>query len=163
MARVGVISDTHGYLDPRVLALFDGVDGILHAGDVGDPAVLVQLAEIAPLTAVAGNLDAELDVDLPNESAGELGPICFVMGHKRKRLMKRLTAGKIECPGGRLPDLVVFGHEHIASASWVEGALFLNPGSASAPYEEDDTPTVAIVETGPVGLSVTFVPLERRA
>jgi putative phosphoesterase len=162
VTRIGVISDTHGFLDPRVLELFGGADHIVHAGDIVDPAILGALALVAPVTAVVGNLDADMADELPTEAAGEVDGICFVVGHKRKRLMKRLTAGKIDCPGGAMPDLVVFGHEHVASASWVEGALFLNPGSASAPYEEDDTPTVAIVETGLVGLSVTFVPLERR-
>ena len=87
----------------------------------------------------------------------------FVVGHKRKRLLKDLAAGKI---AGRAddatPDLVVYGHDHVPAAAWVEGTLYLDPGSASAPHEEDDGPTVAIVEVRPAGLAVTFVPLERR-
>ena len=49
--RLGVISDTHGRLRPEVFTHFDGVDRILHAGDIGDPDILVELAAIAPVTA----------------------------------------------------------------------------------------------------------------
>ncbi len=83
----------------------------------------------------------------------------FVVGHKPKRLLSRLSAGKIE---GERPDLVVWGHTHTPSAAWIDGALYLNPGTASSPEDEDDGPTVAIVEVGAAGLAVTFVPLTRR-
>jgi len=55
--RIGVISDTHGLLRPEALAALRGSDHIIHAGDVGDPEILNQLAAIAPLTAVRGNVD----------------------------------------------------------------------------------------------------------
>ena len=122
------------------------------------------LRSVAPVTAVAGNLDTDaLSGRLPSEAAGVVRSIHFVVGHKRKKLMKRLAAGKLGYgPDATPPQLVVFGHEHLPSASWVEGTLFLNPGSATSPYEEDETPTVAIVEAADNGLSVTFVPLPRR-
>ncbi len=161
--RIGVVSDTHGFLDPYVLEVFAGVDRILHAGDVMDASILESLAEVAPVIAVAGNLDGDkLGGSLPTEAIGEIDGVTFVLSHKRKRLMKRLSAGKIDVGGAAMPDLVVFGHEHIPSASWVDTTLFLNPGSASAPYEEDDMPTVAVVERCETGLSVTFVPLDHR-
>ena len=58
--KIGVISDTHGYLDPRVESLFQGVDHILHAGDIGYASIILELEFIAPVTAVNGNNDAEL-------------------------------------------------------------------------------------------------------
>jgi predicted phosphodiesterase len=77
--------------------------------------------------------------------------------------MKRFTAGKLSDGEPRTPpDLVVFGHEHQPSVFWVDTTLFLNPGSAASPYEEDEVPTVAIVEIGANGLSVQFIPLRRR-
>jgi uncharacterized protein len=159
--RIGVISDNHGYLDPAVLTVFAGVTHIIHAGDIMDPAILAALQTIAPVTAVCGNLDAgELVEELPREAAGEIAGVRFLVGHKPKRLLNRLSAGKIE---GERPDLVVWGHTHVPSAAWVDGALYLNPGTASSPDEEDDGPTVAIVEVEPAGLSVKFVPLERKA
>ena len=161
---IGVISDNHGYLDPAVLELFAGVTHIIHAGDIVDPGILTALGQVAPVTAVAGNADTgELAAGLPREVAGQVAGVRFVLGHKRKRLLKSLVAGTIEGDlEGAAPHLVVFGHEHVPTAAWVEGTLFLNPGSASAPNEEDDWPTVAIVSVRPTGLAVCFIPLERR-
>ncbi|MDZ4168626.1 MAG: metallophosphoesterase family protein [Coriobacteriia bacterium] len=164
MPRIGVISDTHGYLDPAVLELFAGVDLIIHAGDIGDTAVLAALEKLAPVAAVAGNLDqGELGERLPSEACASIGKVHYVIGHKRKRLMKRFLAGKLgHGKEATPPDLVVYGHEHQPSITWTDKTLFLNPGSASSPYEEDETPTVAIVKTVEYGLSVRFIPLPRR-
>lgn len=158
--RIGVISDTHGYLDPRVLELFAGVRHIIHAGDVMDAEVVRRLETVAPVTAVAGNLDEpKVMGELPREVAGEVDGVRFVVGHKPKRLLKRFVRGKLELSDF---DLVVWGHEHVPSATWVDGVLHLNPGTASSPEEEDDGPTVAVVEKTAEGLSVRFVPLQRR-
>lgn len=161
---IGVLADTHGYLDPLILELFAGVDHIIHAGDIVDPEILRQLAAVAPLTAVAGNIDTEeLVATLPREASGEVAGVRFVVGHKRKRLLKRLAAGKLSLgQKGAGPNLVVFGHEHMPSAVWLDGILLLNPGTASSPEEEDDDPTVSIVQLGPTGLSARFIPLTRR-
>jgi len=163
--RIGVISDNHGYLDPEVLKIFAGVDHIIHAGDVMDPEILTALRTIAPVTAVSGNLDSgELAEQLPREAGGEIGSVRFVVAHKPRRLLKRLAAGKIAVGSeGSRPDLVVWGHLHVASAAWIDGVLHLSPGTASSPDEEDDGPTVAIVEVTPAGLGVCFIPLKRRA
>ena len=163
-ARIGVISDTHGHLDPRVLEEFAGVDPIIHAGDIMDATTLEALEKIAPVTAVAGNMDDGKLGKRPREVTGKVGGIRFVVGHKYKRLMKRLTLGKIDGLGKHdTPDLVICGHDHLPAVEWVDGTLFLNPGSASAPHYEDDDPTIAIVESGPVGLGVRFVRVPRRA
>jgi putative phosphoesterase len=158
--RIGVLSDTHGYLDPSVLELFAGVRHIIHAGDVMDPDILRRLEAVAPVTVVAGNLDEpKVMGDLPREVSGEVDGVRFVVGHKPKRLLNRIVRGKLKLSDY---DLVVWGHEHIPSAMWVDGVLHLNPGTASSPEEEDDGPTVAIVEKTPTGLSVRFLPLARR-
>lgn len=162
-ARIGVVSDTHGYLHPQVLEEFAGVDHIIHAGDVMDAKVLEALTAVAPVTAVAGNMDDGKLGKLPREVTGKVGGVRFLVGHKRKRLMKRLSLGKVEGLGKHdSPDLVVCGHDHLPAVEWVDGTLFLNPGSASAPHYEDDDPTIAIVESGPVGLDVRFVRIPRR-
>jgi putative phosphoesterase len=161
---VGVLSDTHGYLNPAIVSLFKGVDHIIHAGDVVDAQTLQQLRCIAPLTAVSGNMDrGDLAESLPKEATGTVGDVGFVVAHKRKRLLKRLAAGKVnpQLRDARL-QLVVFGHEHVPAAEWIDGVLHLNPGTASALEEEDDGPTVALVQVEPTGLSVKFIPLERR-
>jgi putative phosphoesterase len=163
LVRIGVISDTHGALDPTVLDVFAGVVQIIHAGDIVDPDILTMLESVAPVVAVAGNVEPpELAERLPREAAGVVAGVRYVVGHKKKRLFKRLAAGDLGggAAGGH-PDLVVFGHDHVPSVAWVDGTLYLNPGSASAPDEEDDGPTVAVVEAGPTGLTVRFVPLVR--
>ena len=161
--RIGVISDTHGFLDPTILEVFAGVIQIIHAGDIVDPDILTLLESVAPVVAVAGNVDPpKLSECLPREAAGVVAGISYVVSHKRKRLLKRLAAGDIgDGAVGGHPDLAVFGHDHAPSVAWVDGTLYLNPGSASAPYEEDDGPTVAIVEVGSTGLAARFVPLVR--
>jgi uncharacterized protein len=163
--RIGVIADTHGYLDPAVTDVFRGVDMIFHAGDIGGPDIIATLEEVAPVVAVCGNLDdSDAVKGLQPEASGTIGDIHYVVGHKRKKLMKRFSAGKLNHGhNSKTPDLVIFGHEHQPGVAWVEQTLFLNPGSAASPYEEDETPTVAIVESTEPGLSVTFVPLPRRA
>jgi uncharacterized protein len=93
--RIGVVSDTHGYLDPQVVEAFVGVDHIIHAGDIMDAATLEALAAIAPVTAVAGNMDDGKLGKLPKEVAGKVGGVRFIVGHKRKRLLKRFANGKI--------------------------------------------------------------------
>jgi len=160
--RIGVISDTHGYLDPLVASVFAGVQHIIHAGDIMDPTTLEALEAIAPVTAVAGNMDGGKLGKLPREVAGEAGGVRFVVGHKRKRLIKRLAMGKVDgLPPKSPPDLVVFGHDHLPAVEWIDGTVYLNPGTASSPHEEDDDPTVAVVSVEDSGLSVRFVPLKR--
>ena len=160
--RIGVISDTHGYLDPVVPELFAGVDHIIHAGDIIDADTLAELEKIAPVTAVSGNLDAGKLAKLPREVAGEAAGVTFVVGHKRKRLLKRLDQGKIDgYSAASRPDLVVYGHDHVPALEWLDGCLILDPGTASSPHEEDDDPTIAIVTRGVAGLEVRFVPLKR--
>ena len=95
--RIGVISDNHGYLDPAVLEHFAGVAHIIHAGDIVDPEILAALETVAPVTAVAGNMDTgDRVAGLPREVAGEVAGVRFVVGHKRKRLLKRLADGRVE-------------------------------------------------------------------
>jgi putative phosphoesterase len=161
---IGVISDNHGYLDPEVLEIFAGVTHIIHAGDIVDPGILAALEAVAPVTAVSGNLDtAGPTASLPTEATGEVGGVRFVVAHKPKRLLKRLAAGKIGVGEDRArPDLVVWGHLHTPTVLWLDGQLQLNPGTAASPDEEDDGPTVAIVEVASNGLGVRFIPLRRR-
>jgi len=100
-AVVGVISDTHGLLRPEALAALEGVEAIIHAGDVGDPAILSKLELIAPVTAVRGNIDTAvwarvLDLD---PAAGGFAA-------------------------------VIFGHSHQPVIEWRGEVLLFNPGSA---------------------------------
>jgi putative phosphoesterase len=123
MYRIGVISDTHGLLRPEVLKEFRGVDYILHAGDVGSPLVLDSLRNIAPVTAVRGNVDdEEWARALPVGAVVELHGVYFYVIHNRHDL--DLDPGKAGFAA------VICGHSHRPRQDWVNGVLFFNPGGA---------------------------------
>ena len=86
-ARIGVISDTHGLLRPEALEALEGVDRILHAGDIGDPEHLDVLARIAPVTAIRGNIDrGPWAKTLPETASLTIGGLRIHMIHDRKAL-----------------------------------------------------------------------------
>jgi putative phosphoesterase len=121
--RVGVISDTHGLLRPEALAALSGVDHILHAGDVGEDGILNALAEVAPLTAIRGNVDRSgRSAALPATEMVELGGFAFYMLHDLHQLELDPIAAGI--------DVVVSGHSHQPLVERHKGILYLNPGSA---------------------------------
>jgi len=124
--KIGVISDTHSYLDPQIPQLFAGVDHILHAGDVGPYSLLLELQAIAPVTAVLGNTDTWLQLK-PTDRI-ELGGHRFLVHHivNPHALTDDLKAHMAEVR----PDVVVFGHTHKAFNAKVGGMLFFNPGYA---------------------------------
>jgi uncharacterized protein len=118
---VGVISDTHGLLRPEALRALEGTDTIVHAGDVGSPEILVQLAEIAPVTAVRGNVDNDAWAQqLPSTAVVEAGPARLYVIHDLKTLRVR--------PADYAA--VISGHSHKAHAYERDGVLYLNPGAA---------------------------------
>ncbi|MCP3959841.1 MAG: metallophosphoesterase family protein [bacterium] len=121
--RVAILSDTHGLLRPRVLELVAGSDRILHAGDVGDPAILDQLRQVAPVAAVRGNMDGGGLSNLPATVAGELDGLPYRMTHRRE---------DIDPAWPREAGLIVFGHSHRPELEWRGGCLLLNPGAVGA-------------------------------
>jgi putative phosphoesterase len=107
--RIGVISDTHGYLDPRAPAALHGVAQILHAGDIGSPAVVAELEAIAPLTAVQGNVDAGTPLARRFPTTQRLmleGMRIYIthMGGEPADLARALPEPR--------PDVYIFGHSH---------------------------------------------------
>jgi putative phosphoesterase len=121
--RIGVISDTHGLLRPEALKALQGAEHILHAGDVGDPAILHLLQAIAPVTAIRGNIDEDGPCgDLPPTEVVELSGRSIFMLHDLQQLDLNPEAAGIAA--------VVFGHSHKPLIEWRRGVLFLNPGSA---------------------------------
>jgi uncharacterized protein len=123
---VGVLSDTHGHLYPRVAQLLQGVEQIVHAGDVGSAQVLAALRSIAPVVAVRGNCDVEAwATALPQRAETIVGGIRIVVGHMGARLTGPSESGDRSAPG-----VVISGHSHLASLEWRGPVLYLNPGSA---------------------------------
>jgi hypothetical protein len=125
--RIAVISDTHNFLDPRIPTLFAGVDHILHGGDIGMPILLLELEQIAPVTAVGGNTD-DPGFRYRSTQAVELGGRKFLVHHivnphaPADPLRARLARER--------PDVVVFGHTHKPFSETLGGTLFFNPGYA---------------------------------
>lgn len=131
--RIGLISDTHmprkaKAIPEAVLAAFAGVDLILHAGDLVDPAVLEPLERIAPVIAIAGNNDPpEVETRWGKQRLLELEGfrLGLVHGHEGK------GANTVERALSHFPDcdVVVFGHSHSAYNEWHGKRLAVNPGS----------------------------------
>ncbi len=129
-ARVGVISDTHGKLDPHIFDLFAGVDHIIHAGDVGDEELLWQLEGIAPVIAVRGNVDSDT-LCLPNERLAVICQRTFYVRHQFATT-DQLTATQKRLIEQRMPEVVIFGHSHKFYVGDWRGTLLFNPGGAGA-------------------------------
>ena len=127
---VGVVSDTHGYLDPRLPELLRGVEHILHAGDIGDDLVIQELGRIAPVTAVRGNNDREGPTSLYPLEVTELFEGCKLLLTHQVKLPKGPddTALRDYVEAG--VDAVVFGHSHIALQEQRGPVLSFNPGAA---------------------------------
>jgi putative phosphoesterase len=155
MFRIGVISDTHNYLDPRIPSLFAGVDHILHAGDIGLPAILLQLEQIAPVTAVAGNTD-DLGFRYAQTEIVELAGRRFLVQHI---VNAQLPADSLKARIVReRPDMVVFGHTHKAFSDTIGGTRFFNPGYAGKSRFGLEW-SVAIVRCENKGIRAEYLPL----
>ncbi len=127
--RIGIISDTHGLFDRSITRHFAGVEHILHAGDIGPGDVLAQLARIAPVTAVSGNVDGFEASGIPVEQILDLGGHRIAIYH---RLYEggRLTGEGLDLLSRIRPAVCVYGHTHQPKAEWRDGVLLFNPGSA---------------------------------
>lgn len=126
--RIGLIADTHGLLRNEVYAVFEGVDEIIHAGDVGDPSILGELEIIAPVQAVYGNVDGwevreALGETLELERLGHR--IAVIHGHQWGSPRPEQLAERY---GGY--SVIVYGHTHQPLVTKIAGALVVNPGSA---------------------------------
>lgn len=151
MTTIGLISDTHDYLDPRVTEIFSGVEHILHAGDVCRPEIILALEAIAPVTVVAGNNDFHPDWR-PTEVV-ELAGIRALIHHivDPTRLSETLAA-RIE---REQPRVVLFGHSHVPYEEERNGVLFVNPGYAGRPRFRQRR-SMALLRCEPGRLAVEF-------
>jgi uncharacterized protein len=120
---IGIISDTHGLLRPEACKRLAGVDHIIHAGDIGRPEVIAGLRELAPTTAICGNIDmGQWAKDYPSTTRLMLGGRSIYVLHNLNELDLDPAAAGI--------DVVVSGHSHRPKIETVGGVLYLNPGSA---------------------------------
>lgn len=130
--KVGLLSDTHSYLDPKVFEFFKETDEIWHAGDIGDAAVADQLQAFKPLRAVFGNVDdRDLQIRFPEHlwfsCEGLLVWMTHIGGappHYNPAVKKVLRE--------KTPDVFICGHSHILRIKKDPdyNLLYLNPGAA---------------------------------
>jgi hypothetical protein len=153
--RIGVISDTHNYLDPLVPQLFAGVDHIVHGGDIGMPAIILALEQIAPVTAVAGNTDDPGFHYLPTDLV-ELGGRRFLVQHIVNP--QSLTDPIRTRIARERPDVVVFGHTHKPFSESIGGTRFFNPGYAGKSRFGLER-SVAILHCGDKGIRAEYLKL----
>lgn len=119
----GLISDTHGQLRVEALDALRGSDFIIHAGDIGDPAILAELARIAPVTAIRGNVDkAAWAASIPETQVLEVGGVLIYVIHNVADLDLDPAAAGFRS--------VIHGHAHQPGTKERGGVLYVNPGSA---------------------------------
>lgn len=148
---VGLISDTHGLLRPEAFEALRGSDLIIHAGDVGEPAILEQLRTIAPVVAVRGNIDkAPWAARLQTTAIVEAGPAIIYVLHDIQDLDLDPAIAQF--------NIVVSGHSHKPGKDLRSGVLYLNPGSAG-PRRFRLPVTVARLNLGREPWTVDFVDL----
>lgn len=153
--KIGVISDTHNFLDPGIPELFSGAGHILHAGDIGLPGILAQLATIAPVSAVAGNTD-DPSLRYPQTMTVEVAERKFFIQHI---IHPYDMAARREPDFTRVrPDVIVFGHTHKRFCETLDGMLYLNPGYAGRPKFGLER-SVAILHCDKEGIKVEYLEL----
>lgn len=132
---VGVISDTHGELHHRVHEVFEGVDLIVHAGDVGGPGILIDLEAIAPVVVARGNTDTGAwACGLPAQASFRAGTVPGIVVH---------DLSSADVPDGA--TIVISGHTHLPSIERRRGVLYVNPGSAADSRMRSAGESVALI------------------
>jgi putative phosphoesterase len=120
--RIGVVSDSHGLLRPEVAPALQGVDQILHLGDVGKISIIDELSKIAPVTAIRGNVDREgRCAKLPDTDVVLIEGHYIYMLHDLKTLHLNPESAKFSA--------VLSGHTHVPNYFTKKGVLYFNPGS----------------------------------
>ena len=153
--KIGVISDTHNFLDPEIPGLFAGVSHILHAGDIGQSWILTELESIAPVTAVGGNTD-DPAMRYDETKLVELAGRKFLVHHiaspaaPAEKLRRLIAHGR--------PDVVVFGHTHKRFCEVIGGVFYLNPGYAGKPKHGLER-SVAILHCNEKGIRAEYLKL----
>jgi len=123
MAVIGVISDTHGLLRREAITALQGSDHIIHVGDIGHPAILDRLNEIAPVTAVRGNVDKGAWAQkIPESNVLEVEGVSIYVLHILDELDLKPEAAGFAA--------VIYGHTHVSKQEVKNGALYVNPVSA---------------------------------
>lgn len=130
--RVGVLADSHGHLCGETLRVLSDADLILHAGDIGGESVLNRLRALAPVVAVVGNGDPDLARRYPWEQRVEVSGSRLLLCHwydNWGRVHPKVEREIDEWD----PQVLVYGHTHLADNAWRAGRLYFNPGYSGPP------------------------------
>jgi len=158
--RIGLLSDTHvpeaeKALPPEVMEAFQGVDLILHAGDIYIPSVLDDLERVAPVLAARG--DDDYGSTLTDERVKEKhvlefeGKTLWLVHQRPYYLMSPWWRDKVTSGNDNSPDIVVFGHEHRTDMQQIDGILFVSPGSPTFLHYLRGLGTIGILDISPDG------------
>jgi uncharacterized protein len=172
--KLGIVSDTHGFFDPRLVEVLEGVKAILHGGDVGSLAVLDELRQIAAVHAVQGNVDPPA-LGLPLSFTRRFDGVQIEMRHILPALQSQLEEWARDSVPSKAQAarrdkflksfdpttrVVIFGHSHAPCLAVIGGKLFFNPGSAGK--RRFSLPRCCgLLEISIGGLTATIEPLER--
>ena len=155
--KLGIVSDTHGLVRPELFSLFAGVDAILHAGDVGDDDVLLDLRAIAPTHAVRGNVDGS---QYPERLKVVFAGKTFGMTHGHLFAVRGRTEALLHAfPNA---NFVLYGHTHQAHFEQIGHVTVINPGSAG-PKRFSQPITAGILELRAEGFHWMLYNLETGA
>lgn len=149
--KLAILSDTHGKLRPEVLAQLNGVDAILHGGDINKPSIVEELKTYAPLYVVRGNNDKEWAEEIPHDVTVTLGGVRFFMVHQKKEVPTDLDG----------IDVVIYGHSHKYDQEKRDGVLWLNPGSCGPRrFNQEITMAIMEIENGKCTVEKILIPHE---
>lgn len=132
MKRIGLMSDTHGFIDPKLYEYFKDVDEIWHAGDVGDVSVIDELRKFKPVKGVYGNIDAaDVRMEFPEFNRFRCENVEVLMTHIGGKPGKYSKPAFEELQSNGAPKLFICGHSHILLVKMDPryNMLWMNPGA----------------------------------
>ena len=144
--KIGILSDTHGFLREEVKEGLTGVDHIIHAGDIDTPEVIDALEKIAPLTVVRGNADKDWAEHIPASAAVTLDGKSFFVIHNKGKVKEVISDH----------DVIIYGHSHKYSLAEKDGKLWFNPGCCGK-RKKGQNVTFAIAEIKEGEISFTRI------
>jgi uncharacterized protein len=156
--RIGVISDTHGVVHPRVPELFARMDHIIHAGDVGGAHVLRELKSLAPLTYIDGNNDHATGEDIARFDIDGLNILLTHILPRPHKPAPRVLDSLRKKPA----DVVIFGHSHLPHHEVVNGVTYFNPAS-SGPRRFNYPVSIGMIEKRGRAWKAMHVALDERS
>jgi putative phosphoesterase len=172
LMKIGLIADTHmpgaiKELWPQVFETFDGVDAILHAGDLHTLEIVDRLEEVAPTWVAAGNGDVGIvDDRLRDTWELEFEAISVGMIHRfpsPERKSPELLSNYVTRHFVKSPHVMVFGHTHLESIHHIDDLICINPGSPTLPQNQSLRPgTIGIMDIDGSRLTASIYQLTER-